>query len=129
MISGHVLSLKFSFTSLQVCPFQNCELIQTAFVDEVIKVTNRQVNPLEHILIPRTENTINYINSELDELDREEFYRLRKFQGKKKRDATQAEEEAKKKALELQRQGNPVVSEADVAGEDLLETKDGDVIF
>ena len=51
--------------------------LQTAFVilDEVIKVVNRRVNAIEHVIIPRTENTIKYIISELDELDREEFYR------------------------------------------------------
>lgn len=54
--------------------------LQTAFVilDEVIKTVNRRVNAIEHVIIPRTENTIGYINSELDELDREEFYRLKK---------------------------------------------------
>lgn len=54
--------------------------LQTAFVtlDEVIKVVNRRVNAIEHVIIPRTENTIKYINSELDEIDREEFYRLKK---------------------------------------------------
>jgi V-type H+-transporting ATPase subunit D len=79
--------------------------LQTAFVtlDEVIKVVNRRVNAIEHVIIPRTENTIkcemrkevllrlrfrlgggNFaneeadINSELDEMDREEFYRLKK---------------------------------------------------
>ncbi|KAG0684621.1 H(+)-transporting V1 sector ATPase subunit D [Pichia californica] len=59
--------------------------LQTAFVilDDVIKVTNRRVNAIEHVIIPRTENTISYINSELDELDREEFYRLKKVQEKK----------------------------------------------
>lgn len=59
--------------------------LQTAFVilDDVIKVTNRRVNAIEHVIIPRTENTIAYINSELDELDREEFYRLKKVQEKK----------------------------------------------
>lgn len=53
---------------------------KTAFVilDEVIKVVNRRVNAIEHVIIPRTENTIKYINSELDELDREEFFRLKK---------------------------------------------------
>jgi V-type H+-transporting ATPase subunit D len=50
------------------------------------------------------ENTIKYINSELDELDREQFYRLKKVQGKKKRDAAIAEEEAKKKAAETPHQ-------------------------
>jgi V-type H+-transporting ATPase subunit D len=69
--------------------------LQTAFVilDEVIKVTNRRVNAIEHVIIPRTENTIHYINSELDEMDREEFYRLKKVQNKKERDASAAEKE------------------------------------
>ncbi|CAN6603097.1 V-type proton ATPase subunit D [Trichomonascus vanleenenianus] len=71
--------------------------LQTAFVilDEVIKVTNRRVNAIEHVIIPRTENTIAYINSELDELDREEFYRLKKVQNKKQRDNAAAEAERK----------------------------------
>lgn len=87
------------------------------------------MNALEHILIPRAENTIKYINSELDELDREEFYRLKKVQGKKKRDATSAEEEAKKKAAEIQHSGKEIQSEGDVASEDVLGTQDEDVIF
>jgi len=62
--------------------------LQTAFVtlDEVIKITNRRVNAIEHVVKPRLENTISYINAELDERDREEFFRLKKIQGKKKRD-------------------------------------------
>ncbi|RMZ17061.1 hypothetical protein D0860_00725 [Hortaea werneckii] len=68
--------------------------LQTAFVilDEVIKVVNRRVNAIEHVIIPRTENTISYINSELDEVDREEFFRLKKVKGVKER--ARAEEDA-----------------------------------
>lgn len=51
--------------------------LQTAFIilDEVIRATNRRVNAIEHIIIPRLDNTIKYIMSELDEMDREEFFR------------------------------------------------------
>lgn len=60
--------------------------LQTSFVtlDEVIKITNRRVNAIEHVIIPRIEKTLAYIISELDELEREEFYRLKKIQDKKK---------------------------------------------
>ncbi|GMM51948.1 H(+)-transporting V1 sector ATPase subunit D [Starmerella bacillaris] len=79
---------------------------QTAFVllDEVIKVTNRRVNAIEHVIIPRTENTIAYILSELDELEREEFFRLKKVQRNKQRDAEklQIAEKAEKERLAAQ---------------------------
>ena len=52
--------------------------LQTAFtiLDEVIRATNRRVNAIEHVIIPRLENTAKYIISELDEMDREEFFRF-----------------------------------------------------
>ncbi|TIB16116.1 hypothetical protein E3P92_01417 [Wallemia ichthyophaga] len=61
--------------------------LQTAFMilDDVIRVTNRRVNAIEHVVLPKLENTIKYINSELDEMDREEFFRLKKIQSKKKK--------------------------------------------
>lgn len=52
-------------------------------LDQLVYATNRRVSALEHVLIPRLENTIRYIQSELDELDREEFFRLKKVQNKK----------------------------------------------
>jgi len=44
-------------------------------LDAVIKITNRRVNAIEYVVMPRIENTIKYIESELDEGEREEFYR------------------------------------------------------
>jgi len=70
--------------------------LQTAFVtlDEVIRITNRRVNAIEYVVRPKLENTVSYIVSELDELEREEFYRLKKIQGKKKQAI--AEKEARR---------------------------------
>ena len=62
-------------------------------------MTNRRVNAIEHVVIPKIENTINFISSELDEQDREEFFRLKKVQGKKKARA-EIEEAAKVKLKE-----------------------------
>lgn len=65
----------------------------------MIKLTNRRVNAIEHVIIPKIENTIAYVVSELDEGDREEFFRLKKVQDKKKRDkAKDAEVNGPRKA-------------------------------
>jgi V-type H+-transporting ATPase subunit D len=121
--------------------------LQTAFVilDEVIKVVNRRVNAMwvssisrslsgltpnsEHVIIPRTENTIKYINSELDELDREEFYRLKKVSNKKQADA--AEEEAARVAKKKETEETEAEAREDaVESKDLLGDEDNqDVIF
>jgi len=103
--------------------------LQTAFVilDEVIKVVNRRVNAIEHVIIPRTENTIKYINSELDELDREEFFRLKKVQNKKQRDTAiqDAQLRAKRDAAQKKEDDKENDGSTDILG----EQEDADVIF
>jgi len=106
--------------------------LQTAFtiLDEVIRATNRRVNAIEHVVIPKLENTIKYVISELDEMDREEFFRLKKVQGKKKRDAAAALALEEKRALEMGSTGD--VADAEATGEaapNMLQDKDEDIIF
>lgn len=89
--------------------------LQSSFLtlDEAVKVTNRRVNALDCVVVPRLANTVAYINSELDEGEREEFFRLKRSQNKKKKDiAAKKEEDA-----------------AAEAAASLLADKDKDVIF
>jgi V-type H+-transporting ATPase subunit D len=59
--------------------------LQTSFqtLDEALKVTNRRVNALENVTIPKIERVLDYISRELDELEREDFTRLKLVKGKK----------------------------------------------
>lgn len=74
------------------------------------------------------------INSELDELDREEFYRLKKVAGKKQRDTAAADAEMKAKKIaeaEALKSGQENIEpEEDSTPADILATgEDDDVIF
>ncbi len=64
------------------------------------------------------------INSELDELDREEFFRLKKVKSNKERASKAAGAEAEKR-----RRGSDKENEAGGGSRDLLEEEDEDVIF
>lgn len=60
--------------------------LQTAFatLDEAIKMTSRRVNALEFVVIPRLEGMVQWIKGEMDEIEREEFFRVKKVVEKKK---------------------------------------------
>lgn len=92
--------------------------LQTSFVilDEAIKVTSRRVNALDTVVIPKISNTVEYIKSELDELEREEFFRLKRSQDKKKKDLQLKAAELKKLSLAP-------------AAKSLVEASDPDVMF
>ena len=54
--------------------------LQTSYlaIDESLKITNRRVNALEYIVIPKITYTIQYIKTELDEREKEDKYKIKK---------------------------------------------------
>lgn len=116
-ISGggrQIASAKAKFTAL-LDGLVKLGSLQTAFLtlDEAIKLTNRRVNALDNVVIPSIVATVSYIISELDEIEKEEFFRLKKVL--KVKDKKRLEEEAEEKAameamLEAEAAANPALA-------------------
>lgn len=98
--------------------------LQTSFItlDEVIKITNRRVNAIEHVIIPKIERTLDYITTELDEREREEFYRMKKIQRKKNQLRAEAEKLKAERIAELGLEEQQVTNLID-------DSKDEDLLF
>lgn len=113
----HTLSLLVKIASLQT---------SWTTLDIAQKVTNRRVNALEKVVIPRVQNTLSYITSELDEQEREEFFRLKMVQKKKKAMAKiqQAARDKETAGVEAERtrQRNLLIAQSDggVADSDMV---------
>ncbi|CAM8978135.1 unnamed protein product [Rhodiola kirilowii] len=107
--------------------------LQTSFItlDDAIKTTNRRVNALENVVKPRIENTISYIKGELDELEREDFFRLKKIQGYKRRELERQRLSAKQFAEEKVAEDLSLMKGISLndAHNLLFAEKDEDIIF
>lgn len=83
--------------------------LQTAYkaIDETLKITNRRVNALEYIVVPRIEGVIFYIDTELKEREKEDKFRIKKvLQNKAKH--KEKEQKAAQKEKELSGEGEKV---------------------
>ncbi len=77
-------------------------------LDEALKVTNRRVNALEFVIMPILNNTIKYIISELDELEREDQFRIKKVKDLRARDEEMQQEAEEAARIAAEAQGKTV---------------------
>lgn len=78
------------------------EVEKTIFLlAEEIEATKRRVNALEHIMIPRFENTEKYIDMRLQEMERENFVRLKMIRSTIEKKDNEAKEAAIEEELSL----------------------------
>lgn len=96
--------------------------LQTSFVtlDEAMKVTNRRVNALENVTIPKIQAILDYIERELDELEREDFTRLKLVKNKKEEDI--------EKAVESKMEDLKILNDEDITAQ-FDAQDDADVVF
>jgi len=95
-------------------------------------MTSRRVNALEYVLIPKIDDIVHYIDQEMDEQAREEFFRVKKVVEKKKQkielEKLQLEAE---NALKMSqgKKVDPILAPMDVPSALAGTGKDEDVVF
>eukprot|EP01017_Pseudomicrothorax_dubius_P011779 TRINITY_DN14492_c0_g1_i1.p1 TRINITY_DN14492_c0_g1~~TRINITY_DN14492_c0_g1_i1.p1 ORF type:complete len:260 (-),score=79.91 TRINITY_DN14492_c0_g1_i1:155-934(-) len=109
--------------------------LQTSFVtlDQVIRVTNRRVNALEYVVIPRFQGVVDYVSQEIEEMEREDYFRLKKVIDMKRKAnlADDLARDAKKAAMikDYEDQQKKQGQEEDGQEENILdEGEDPDII-
>lgn len=72
-------------SALEACIKLASFRVQFNTLDEALKIANRRKNAIDKIIIPRLANTVAYIRTELDEMDREDKFRIKRMVNKKKK--------------------------------------------
>ena len=68
---------------VKVASLQACYIA----LEEVILQTNRRVNALEYVMIPKLEENIKYIEEVLEEEERESFFKMKMVSNRKAKEA------------------------------------------
>lgn len=113
-----IVSVREKFTVLLEMLIKLASL-QTSFVtlDEALKVTNRRVNALENVTIPKIDGVLTYISRELDELEREDFTRLKLVQSKKEEEL-KLQDKKKEESRRENKENDQDITAAFDAGDD-----------
>jgi len=97
--------------------------LQTSYkaIDETLKITNRRVNALEYIVVPRIRATMHYIDTELQERAKEDKFRIKKVLENKKRHKEKAEKlKEKDKEADKEEVQQAIYEEEDDDDENIL---------
>lgn len=101
--------------------------LQTSYltIDECLKITNRRVNALEYIVVPRIEYVIKYIDTELQERSKEEKFKIKKILANKKK-AKENEEEV---MLQHSGKASEAITEEATLEDDEDDDDENDIVF